>query len=155
VFGFAVNLGVGTTTPSARLDVQGGGVLVGSPTGGDKGAGTINAEAVYDDNTLLTDYVFDYYFDGQVRPEDLNLHSGFKMMTIDEMEKFVEQNRHLPTITGRDEWESKGGLSLGKLASQLWQTAEINSIYISELNSRIDNLENGVPGDNIQGNANG
>lgn len=30
------------------------GLVVGSPTGGDKGVGTINATAVYDDNTLLT-----------------------------------------------------------------------------------------------------
>lgn len=32
----------------------GGGLQIGSPTGGDKGAGTLNATAVYDDNTLLT-----------------------------------------------------------------------------------------------------
>jgi len=31
-----------------------GGLNIGSPTGGDKGAGTLNAVAVYDDNTLLT-----------------------------------------------------------------------------------------------------
>lgn len=30
------------------------GLIVGSPTGGDKGVGTINATAVYDDNSLLT-----------------------------------------------------------------------------------------------------
>ena len=42
------NLGVGTTDPSAKLHVVGGGVVVGSPTGGDKGAGVINAQAVYD-----------------------------------------------------------------------------------------------------------
>jgi hypothetical protein len=39
--------------------------VVGSPTGGNKGAGTINATAVYDDNTLLTDYVFEQYFLGK------------------------------------------------------------------------------------------
>ncbi len=32
------------------------GMRVGSPTGGDKGAGTINATAVYDDNALLSCY---------------------------------------------------------------------------------------------------
>ena len=42
------------------------GVEVGSPTGGDKGAGTLNAQAVYDDNTLLTCYVFDQAIDGSV-----------------------------------------------------------------------------------------
>lgn len=31
-----------------------GALVVGAPTGGDKGAGTINAVAVYDDNSLLT-----------------------------------------------------------------------------------------------------
>jgi len=31
-----------------------GGMIIGSPTGGNKGLGTLNATAVYDDNTLLT-----------------------------------------------------------------------------------------------------
>lgn len=35
------------------------GLVVGSPTGGDKGTGAINAQAVYDDNSLLTCYVAD------------------------------------------------------------------------------------------------
>ena len=42
------------------------GLRVGSPSGGDKGAGTINAEAVYDDNTLLSCYVFDRAIDGVI-----------------------------------------------------------------------------------------
>ncbi len=43
-----------------------GGVNIGAPTGGDKGAGTLNVQAVYDDNTLLTCYVFDQALDGAV-----------------------------------------------------------------------------------------
>jgi hypothetical protein len=42
------------------------GVLIGSPTGSFKGAGTLNAEAVYDDNTLLSCYVFDQAIDGAI-----------------------------------------------------------------------------------------
>ena len=41
------NVGIGTTNPQAKLDVQGGGMIAGNPTGGDMGAGTINAEEVY------------------------------------------------------------------------------------------------------------
>jgi len=63
------NLGVGTTDPSAKLHVVGGGVVVGSPTGGDKGAGVINAQAVYDDNVLLSCYVLDAALDGTVDME--------------------------------------------------------------------------------------
>lgn len=43
-----------------------GSVIVGNPTGGAKGAGAINAEAVYDDNTMLSCYVFDQALDGAV-----------------------------------------------------------------------------------------
>ena len=59
------------TTQSAatalRLTIQSG-LLVGAATGGDKGVGTVNATAVYDDNTLLTCYVFDAALDGDIIP---------------------------------------------------------------------------------------
>lgn len=42
---------------AARIQRSNGAVQVGSPTGGYKGAGTINAVGVYDNNTLLTCYV--------------------------------------------------------------------------------------------------
>jgi hypothetical protein len=48
---------------------SGGGVTVGNPTGGDKGAGSVNAQAVYDDNALLTCYVFDQALDGAISTE--------------------------------------------------------------------------------------
>ncbi|NOX82244.1 MAG: DUF2793 domain-containing protein [Alphaproteobacteria bacterium] len=64
-----LNFGVGTSSPGARFSVQGGGAIFGSPTGGDKGAGTINAQDVYDDNTLLTCYVFDQMLDGAINDQ--------------------------------------------------------------------------------------
>ncbi len=57
------------TTPAGtqRMYVASdGGVVVGSPTGGSKGAGTVNATAVYDDNTLLSCYVFEQALDGAI-----------------------------------------------------------------------------------------
>ncbi len=126
-----------------RMDIKpDGSIVVGSPTGGGKGAGTINAQAVYDDNTLLTDYVFDKYYDGQVLPEDEELHGDYTMLTLTEMEDFIKDNRHLPTITGRDEWRAQGGISLGKLATQLWETAETQALYLTELNYTIQEHEN-------------
>lgn len=46
-----------TTSVAGTIGIRayvGAGLVVGTPTGGDKGAGTINATAVYDDNVLLT-----------------------------------------------------------------------------------------------------
>ena len=42
-----------------RMD---GALMVGAPSGGMKTAGTINAVAVYDDNSILTDWVFEEYY---------------------------------------------------------------------------------------------
>jgi|GEM_PF-2513957 len=111
-----------------------GQVVVGSPTGGAKGAGTINAQAVYDDNVLLTDYVFDKYFDGQVRPEDLLQHGDYNILTIDQMGEYLQSNRHLPTIPGRDEWQASGKFSLGKMVNHLWETVETQAVYVTQLN---------------------
>lgn len=71
----------GTTVPSALVFQTGvtsiaermrigsdGSVVVGSPTGGGKGPGTINAEAVYDDNAILSCYVFDQALDAAIDP---------------------------------------------------------------------------------------
>ena len=43
-----------------------GGLTVGTPVGGNKGDGTVNAQAVYDDNALLSCYVFDQAVDGHI-----------------------------------------------------------------------------------------
>ena len=117
-----------------------GQVVVGSPTGGAKGAGTINATAVYDDNVLLTDYVFDKYFDGTVRVSDAPLHADYSMLSLDQMADYISTNRHLPTIPGREEWERNGKFSLGVLANHLWETAETQALYVVELNNDIKEI---------------
>lgn len=52
-----------TTQMSLNID---GSMLLGVPTGGAKGTGTLNAQAVYDDNVILTCYPFDAYLDGNI-----------------------------------------------------------------------------------------
>lgn len=44
----------------------GSGFRVGFPTGGDRGVGAINAEAIYDYNVVLSCYVFDQALDGAI-----------------------------------------------------------------------------------------
>jgi len=46
--------------------LKGGGVTVGTPSGGDRGAGSLNAVAVYDDNTLLTCYIVEAWKYGSI-----------------------------------------------------------------------------------------
>lgn len=129
----------GSASPVTRMTIHStGGVTIGSPTGGDKGAGTLNAVAVYDDGQILSDHVFDWYFDGEVRAEDQERHGDYTMMSLQEMITFMEKERHLPTIEGRDEWNEKGSFSLGSLTTQLWVTVETQALYIKELKESMD-----------------
>lgn len=117
-----------TTTTDLRMTIdQDGSVVVGSPTGGSKGVGTINAVAVYDDNTLLTDFVFE---------------PDYPLLSIQEMKAFYEERLHLPWIEGMDVWKAAGNRSLGQLISQLWETIEVYALYITELDERLAAVEN-------------
>jgi hypothetical protein len=58
-------------TTRIRVDATGlvtinNAMVVGTPTGGNKGTGTINAQAVYDDNTLLTCYIIEAWKHGSI-----------------------------------------------------------------------------------------
>ena len=87
-----------------------GSLVVGSPTGGDKGLGTINAKAVYDDNSLLTCYVFEQKVDGTINEE--KWHARTPKKTIRDSngnavkdsngENVYEKQRHGPMLKFRE-----------------------------------------------------
>lgn len=119
--------------------------VVGSPTIPapyvHHGPGSVTGKAIYDDNVLLSDYVFDKYYDGTVSPEDAAKYADYKMASLNEMSEYIARYRHLPTIDGRDDWMKNGQFSAGELSTQLWETAETQALYIIELKKRIDALK--------------
>lgn len=124
----------------------GQGFVVGSPTGGDKGVGTINATAVYDDSTLLTDYVFDIFLDGHANAADRLPEHGFDPMICDpEVYAFYwRQHRRLPGMPSREQWDH-GRLSVGDLLSRLWEKIEVQAIHIEKLRLQIAEVKQTAP----------
>jgi hypothetical protein len=122
-----------------------GGFVVGSPTGSTKGAGTINAVAVYDDNTLLTDYVFDHWQDGALNPDDVEkireVAINTEHLDIDTFTASLIERRALPAMLRRSEWTEETRFSVGELAQRLWETVEIQAVHIAKLNDRLKTLE--------------
>ncbi len=122
------------------------GLMVGSATwattpGNFRGPGTLNAQrSVYSDNTLLTDYVFDLYYDGQAKPEDAKGASNYVRVPLKELPNYVERERRLPNVDGREAWQRNGPASLDQLTNQLWIAVEDQALYIQELNQRADAL---------------
>jgi len=129
------------------------GLVVGSPTGGDKGAGTINATAVYDDNVLLTCYALEAATKGAVNTEKWDHAAGrehkparaFAERIGDlEPETFAEKWKAsgvLPGMPTPDEWADAGGFSTGNIIQRLWELAEVQAVHIAKLTERIAALE--------------
>lgn len=114
----------------------------GMPLFAFKGPGTITAQfGVYSGGTYLNDHIFDMYYDGEARPEDAERVAGYRRMGINEMVNYVERERHLPTIPGREEWNATGPFSADKLTNHLWVTVEEQALYIKELNERLELME--------------
>ncbi len=139
------------TYPNSSYLLAQEGLMVGSPAWAASGAspnylfkgpGTISAQSsVWGGTVLLSDHVFDKYYDGTVKPEDAARAAGYRHYSVDEMAKYVAAERHLPTMDGRQKWMSDGEFSLDKLTNQLWVTVEEQSLYIKELNERMDALQ--------------
>jgi hypothetical protein len=107
-----------------------------------KGPGTISARSsVWGGAVLLSDHVFDNYYDGRIKPEDQQQAIGYRHYPLKEMTNYVEREHHLPTIAGRDDWKKQSGFSVDQLTNQLWVTVETQSLYIKELNDRMNALQ--------------
>lgn len=141
------SLHVRTILAGATADrlIIGAGLYHGSATGGDKGVNTINFGAVYDDNVLLTDYVFDAALDGKVDASRYN-HSpaaAFDPAWLDAevFEAFWRKHRALPGLPNMETWTEGNRPSVGALAQKAVEMVEVLAVQIAGLNARIKDLE--------------
>ena len=132
---------VGSITPvDALLIDASGGVVVGAPTGGSKGAGTINATAVYDDNVLLTCMGTQHLKDGKVdlarwdaesptgrhtlAHEFVAMLESFDPRDPDQYIARMLRDEALPGMPTPVEWKHSA-MSLGELHNRLWLAVEL------------------------------
>ena len=80
------------------------GIQIGSPTGGDKGAGTLNVSGdIYKNNTAYTnpDYVFEHAYTGKIEKfaENPGASSYNGRLSLDDLRVYTRKNLRLPGIT--------------------------------------------------------
>ncbi|MEP7169009.1 MAG: bZIP transcription factor [Bacteroidota bacterium] len=137
-------IGIGTTAPVAKLDVNGTAkanqLLVGTATGATgyiaSIGGKLIAEEVRVDLTAVwPDYVFS---------ETHNL------MPLDELGQWLNENKHLPGIPAAGEMKNNG-IMLGEMQTKSMEKIEEAMLYIVQLNkenhdlkAQIDNLQQQV-----------
>jgi hypothetical protein len=128
------NVGINTNNPTARLTVNGN-MLIGDPASVTLPAGYklyvetgILAEKVkvaVKNTSDWSDYVFE---------------KNYQLKKLEDVEKYVVENKHLPNIPSAEE-VVKGGLDLANMDSKLLGKVEELTLYIIALNKRIAELE--------------
>lgn len=128
----------GSTSVEMMRLYGGGGLTVGAaPTGGNKGAGTINISGdIYKNNTAYTnpDYVIELWQTGKIEKfKDNPGAKGYKLLTLAQTEKVMRQTLRLPGMPS----EPMGSFARDDF---LLEKLEEAFIHIIELNKKIDKL---------------
>jgi hypothetical protein len=71
---------------------------------------------------------------------DFVFEEDYRLMPLNELEKFVKEQKHLPEIAPAKEME-KNGTELGDLNSKLLQKIEEMTLYMIEQNKKIEQLQ--------------
>ena len=120
-------VGIGTTSPGVALEV------IGSISGSSTSTGSfgrVEATSFAGDGAALTN-VPDYVYE-----------PTYELKSINELEEFVTENKHLPNVPDMDNIEKWKTLSVSDRDMLLLEKIEELSLYIIELNKRIKKLEN-------------
>ncbi len=103
------DMGIGTTSPSAKLTVKGD-ILA------------TKVQIVSDDEIPASDYVFE---------------PGYNLRSLSEVEQFIKTNKHLPEVPSATEFK-ENGYSVGEMDDILLRKVEELTLYIIELKKEKD-----------------
>ena len=137
------NIGIGTRAPSAKLDVKGNLKISTDFTQG------IKAIAVVDDVSGLD--VCRVMSDGHIYATELTIKlkeefpdyvfaKNYELMPLKELSSYLSTNHHLPNVPSAEHVASEG-LSVGTMQVKQMEKIEELTLYILELNKRIEQLE--------------
>lgn len=71
---------------------------------------------------------------------DFVFQDNYNLKTLNEVERFIKDNKHLPDIEAADEMKEKG-LELGKMDMKLLQKIEELTLYMIDLKRDMDNIK--------------
>lgn len=108
------NVGIGTTTPAYKLDVN-----------GNMRAAHIYAEEITVSIPAGADFVFD---------------AGYELRPLKDLQQYIQNNKHLPEIQSEQDMQ-ENGVNVQQFQIQLLQKIEELTLYIIKQDERIKELE--------------
>lgn len=124
--------GLGTTSPQATLDVQGGVVRVGNVT-------TPSGYKLYVEDGILTEKV-KVAVAGSGNWSDFVFNDDYPLWPLSEVEKYIKANKHLPGIPSASEVE-KEGIDLAAMDAKLLEKIEELTLHLINQQKEIENLK--------------
>jgi hypothetical protein len=154
------NVGIGTTTPTATLDIlQSSNEAWAAKivNNGGSGKGLLIQAASNQNISLFEIQKYDGYnllkvtSDGKLWAREIEVTltttfpdyvfaDDYKLKTLAEVETYINENNHLPNVPSATE-VAENGLNLGEMDAVLLEKVEELTLYILELNKRIEELE--------------
>lgn len=74
---------------------------------------------------------------------DFVFEADYKLRSLEEIERFITENKHLPEIPSKSE-VMENGINLGEMDSKLLQKIEELTLYLIEQNKKIEELQKEV-----------
>ncbi|HRG60254.1 MAG TPA: hypothetical protein PK323_14970, partial [Bacteroidia bacterium] len=134
------NLGVGIVDPNARLHVSGTSILDGNVRIGN----TSSTASNYGRKLVVEGIVYSREFrvtDSQAIWPDFVFSKNHKLISLKELQTFIEKESHLPGIPSAKEVEQSGGFSVNEMLIKLLQKQEETTLYLLQLHDKIAQLE--------------
>jgi hypothetical protein len=72
---------------------------------------------------------------------DYVFRNDYQLLSLDELEKFIEKNQHLPNIPSAKEVKENGGIMLGEMNAKLLEKVEELTLYILQLKKENDAIK--------------
>ncbi len=121
--------GVGIANPLAQLHVLNT-FLMSDNTGNNifkvNNTGEVWARKVTVTLAVIPDYVF---------------AKNYNLMPLTDVEKYINENKHLPNIKSADEYKNEEGVDIGEMQAKLLEKVEELTLYIIQQQKQIDEFK--------------
>jgi hypothetical protein len=130
------NVGIGTTAPAAKLDIE---------------AADSSAALIVRNGNTNADVQFYVKANGYVVARDIMVKTGtifpdyvfeknYKLRSLSEVEKYINENKHLPDVPSAAEVK-KSGLNIAEMNAALLKKVEEQTLYIIDMQKQMNEMQ--------------